>query len=164
MRHAPANPVNRHEKSFRVDTGANQVLDKPRPDWLAWSLQLIFGLVFGLGASFPVARNLYRSDFISFDQMFLAMAGGAFCCGAFASYYGWLARGRVILGKGRIFRTFSGYHPWFSAFSRPSDWRWFLEVWDTRPRRDASFFLDIRVRHGTWSSLLIVWQMKSKTA
>lgn len=42
----------------------------------------------GFGASFSIARLLFRFGFISFAQMFLVMAGGGFCCGAFASYYG----------------------------------------------------------------------------
>jgi hypothetical protein len=80
--------VNRDQTSYRVNTGANQEQDKPRTDWLAWSLQLALGSVVGFGASLPVARLLFRSGFISFDQMFLVMVGGASGCGAFASYYG----------------------------------------------------------------------------
>ena len=80
--------MNREQRSPGVNTAANQEHYKPRTDWLAWSLQLALGFVVGFGASFPIARLLFRSGFISFDQMFLAMVGGAFCCGAFASYYG----------------------------------------------------------------------------
>ena len=81
-------PVNRNQTSPRTNTTANQKQDKPRTDWLAWSLQMALGFLVGFGASFPIARILFRSGFISFDQMFLAMVGGALCCGAFASYYG----------------------------------------------------------------------------
>lgn len=83
-----ASPVNRDQTSHRLNTAPNQQQNKPRTDWLAWSLQLALGFVVGFGASFPVARLLFRSGFISFDQMFLVMVGGALCCGAFASYYG----------------------------------------------------------------------------
>ena len=80
--------MNCRQTSSRDKAGANPEQEKPRTDWLAWSLQLGFGFVVGFGASFPIARILYRSGFIRFDQMLLAMVGGAFCCGAFASYYG----------------------------------------------------------------------------
>src|SRR6266496_5184308 len=80
-------PMNRNQTS-PVNTAANQKQDKPRTDWLAWSLQLTLGFVVGFGASVPVARLLFRSGFISFEQMFLATVGRALCCGAFASYYG----------------------------------------------------------------------------
>jgi hypothetical protein len=69
-------------------TAANPKQDKAQTDWLAWSLQLVFGFVVGFGASFPMARILFRVGLIRADQMFLAMFGGACCCGAFASYYG----------------------------------------------------------------------------
>lgn len=72
----------------RVIPAPNQEQEKPRTDWLAWSLQMAFGCVVGFGAGFQVARLLFRTDFISFDQMILVMAGGALCCGAFASYHG----------------------------------------------------------------------------
>jgi hypothetical protein len=82
--------VKQDQPSHRVNRTAEQkqVRDKPRTDWLAWSLQLALGFVVGLGASFPIVRLLFRSGFISFDQMFLAMVGGALCCGAFAAYHG----------------------------------------------------------------------------
>jgi hypothetical protein len=69
-------------------TTPNEMPNKPPTDWLAWSLQMALGFVVGFGASFPIARLLFRFGLISFDQMFLAMVGGAICCGAFASYYG----------------------------------------------------------------------------
>jgi len=80
--------VNRSQTSPRGNGAANQKLDKPRTDWLAWSLQMALGFVVGFGASFRIARLLWSTCFISFDQMFVTMAGVGICCGAFASYYG----------------------------------------------------------------------------
>jgi hypothetical protein len=67
---------------------AYQEQETPHTDWLAWSMQLALGFLVGCGAGFPVARIMWDCGFISFDQMFLVIAGGALGCGAFASYYG----------------------------------------------------------------------------
>jgi len=86
--------MNRRRTSPLIDGAAKRTQDKPGPDWVAWSMQLVLGFVVGFGASFPIARILFRTGFIGFDQMFLVMVGGALCCGAFASYHGdraWMA-------------------------------------------------------------------------
>lgn len=70
------------------ETSQSDRRSTPGPDWLAWSLQLILGLLVGSGVGFSVARLLFRSGFTSFDQMFVVAAGVALCCGAFASFYG----------------------------------------------------------------------------
>ena len=80
--------MSQNRTAHQADAGSNQKPEKPRTDWLAWSLQLAFGSVIGFGAAFSIARLLFRSGFISANQMVFIMLGGASCCGAFASYYG----------------------------------------------------------------------------
>ena len=44
--------MNRDQPSSRINVSTNPKQDNPRTDWLAWSLQLIFGFVVGFGATF----------------------------------------------------------------------------------------------------------------
>jgi hypothetical protein len=64
---------------------------KPRTDWIAWSLHLIFGIFAGSGVGFLVARMLFRFYLTGFDAMLLVVAGFSLCCGAFTSFHGNLA-------------------------------------------------------------------------
>ena len=73
------------------------------------------------------------------------------------------ALGRLIAWEIQRLHSAACSRPWVPAFSRSPNWHWFLEVRDSRPRRDATVFLDLRVRPGHWSILLIVRQMKPKS-
>jgi hypothetical protein len=83
------------DKTTHVVGAGNREQGKPHTDWFAWSLQLTLGLLVGSGVGYSVARLLFRSGFIGFDQMLSVIGGAALCCGAFASFHGdraWMAR------------------------------------------------------------------------
>jgi hypothetical protein len=61
---------------------------KPGTDWLAWSLQFVFGFFIGAGVGFIMARRLVGFRFIGFGQMLYVMGGAALCCGACTSFLG----------------------------------------------------------------------------
>jgi len=86
--------MNRDPASHPRSEAADREQTKRCVDWLAWSLQLLLGFLVGCGVGYVVARLLFRSSFIGFDQMLLIIAGVALCCGAFTSFYGnraWMA-------------------------------------------------------------------------
>lgn len=76
--------VNRNHLS----PGGNEAHKILSNDWFTWSLQMSLGLFVGLMLGLRIGKDLMISGFISVDQLFVVIAGGAICSGAFASYYG----------------------------------------------------------------------------
>lgn len=79
-------------KSSHPSRLANPVAGRKQPesnpDWIAWTMQLVFGAVVGFGIGFVIARLLWRSGFIGADQILAVIGGIGMCCGAFTSLHG----------------------------------------------------------------------------